>query len=112
MPSPVGPVLPATWADVLDRVQQAMEQTAREAATRAAACETPPQPDKVESAWRRALDTFPERLQRLHEAAQYAGQSATDAETALAAAEAELQRWQAAAAATGRRLANWAAGEV
>jgi hypothetical protein len=97
MPSP-SPVQPATWAEVLDRVQQALERTAAEAAARAAAAEALPT-DAPEGAWRRALEAFAERLQRLHAAAEYAGEAATAAEAALAAAEADLQRWQTAAAA-------------
>jgi hypothetical protein len=112
MPSHRAPVLPATWAEVLDRVQQALEQTATAAASRASAFESLPLPQQTESAWRRALDAFPERLQRLREAAQYAGQAATEADAALAAAEAELQRWQHTAAASARRLADEATGEV
>jgi hypothetical protein len=97
MPLSAVPVLPATWADVLDRVQQALEQTAREAATRAAACETLPLRNEVESAWRRTLDAFPERLQRLHEAAEYAGRGG-----AAALASRGRDKWAKAGGLGGR----------
>jgi hypothetical protein len=98
MPSAAAPVLPATWAEVLDRVQQALDRSAAEAAARAATADALSAP-AADPAWRSALDAFPERLQRLHAAAECAGEAAAAAEAALAAAEAELQRWRTAAAA-------------
>jgi hypothetical protein len=98
MSSSAAPVLPATWAEVLDRVQQALERTAAEAAARAAADDASPAP-APDPGWRRALEAFPERLQRLHAAAEYAGETGAPAEAALADAEAAVEHWRAAAAA-------------
>jgi hypothetical protein len=88
--------LPRDWADVLDRVQQALTQVLKETIERERALQTPPPTDaaaeRVEVG-QQHLTQLDEHLCGLQACAGKAAENAAQTEAALAAAEEALKRW-------------------
>lgn len=115
--------LPLEWADVLDRVAQALARTEAEAARSEQALttrfpESEIQVGEVGSPGVVAVSSaglfarLDERLQQLDECVAQAGQAVEQVEAALQGSEAVLRRWLAEAEAVRGRLASRATSSV
>jgi hypothetical protein len=107
MPAP--PVLPPSWLQVLEKIEDALAETVRQVAAREEALAAAPAPSAGrDAAWQRALARLDDRLAALDGCAERAGRAAAAADAALADAAAGLDRWLNVA----RAVADGAGGAV
>ena len=107
MPAP--PVLPPSWRQVLEKIEQSLAEAVRRVAEREQAL--PPAPADVsgrDAACQKALARLDDRLAALDDCAGRAGRAAAAADAALANGAAGLERWLQAA----RKVADGAGGAV
>jgi hypothetical protein len=105
MAAKADPQLPPRWAEVMARVEQALNGAIEAADRRAQALQPLPATslDLTEG-----LARFRERLRGLMECASQAEQAVASADADLAAGEEALRTWFQAAEGARRRLADWA----
>jgi L-lactate utilization protein LutC len=97
----------ATWADILERVEQALQRTMAEVAGRGQEPEPPPAGGvEQEATWRQRLEQCDARLRQLQACVQQAESHAAEADSALATSAETLQGWLATAAAARQKLEN------
>jgi hypothetical protein len=104
------PALPAAWTQVLEQIQQVLAEALRAAEERARALDAPG--SEEEAGNHRDLNAVVEALASPAESAPLSQETIAEAEQALAVAQAALDRWLAAAAQVGQRLAEQAARAV
>jgi hypothetical protein len=85
-------ILPPSWGEVLDRIQDSINVVLGTSAPELPALPPPALPD-----WTTGLDRIDERLAGLDKAVARAEQSAAEADAALAQATRELEDWAQAA---------------
>jgi hypothetical protein len=109
-------VLPPSWEQVLDNVQQARARTAAETAERErvfpSEVNTARTEDERENAWRQHWEQLDARLRERQQVLHRAEAAALAAAAALQAGEEELRRWRDHAAAIRQRLADGAGRAV
>ncbi len=103
------PVLPPSWQPVLETIEEALAQRLRHSAEPTPADAAPTGRD---AAWQEALARLDDRLAALDACAGRAARSATKADTILAEASADLDRWLGTLQAARRKLAEAAGGAV
>ena len=103
------PALPAVWTQVLDQIQQALTEALRATEERASALDAQAPEDTGKQ---RDLSAVIEALTSPAERTSVSQEAMAEAEQALAAAQAALERWLAAAGQVGQRLAEQAARAV
>jgi hypothetical protein len=109
MPAP--PVLPPSWMQVLEKIEESLAETVQRAAER----EPSPPPDDPagrDAAWQSALLRLDDRLAALQDCAERAGRAAAAADAALADGADGLDRWLGAARVVWRKVADQAGGAV
>src|SRR5437870_4149741 len=104
-PSPK-PVLPADWAAVLARVQEALQQAEAAAAAREQAL-TAEGPPAGEPPWRHGLDALRQRVDGLDRHADRAAQAVVEVDAVLTQGEETVRTWLKASEAGRRKLADW-----
>jgi hypothetical protein len=104
------PALPASWATILENVQQAITQAQAEAVQTAqtldAALATDAGGLPDDTAWRRSMEQLEEKFRQMKDCTARADQQAQEAEQALAQSEEALRQWLALAEAIRRKLAT------
>jgi hypothetical protein len=83
MPAP--PVLPPSWLQVLEKIEDALTETVRQTAEREQAlAAAPADVAEREAAWQKALTRLDDRLAALDDCVERANRAATAADAALA----------------------------
>jgi hypothetical protein len=106
--TPAPPVLPPSWQQVLEKIEDSLAAMLRETDADA---EAPPAATDG-SAWRDALARLDDRLAALDDCAGRAGRAAAEGDAALAGAAEGLDGWLRATQAARRNLADGADGAV
>jgi hypothetical protein len=103
-------ILPRAWADVLARIQQALEQAETKSAERERMLESGPDSDPTAraAAWQQGLERLREGLDRLQAGAGKAEETVALADAALGAGADMVRRWLA----TGQQLAERVAAAI
>lgn len=101
-------VLPAAWAEVLERIERSLEQLVRLVDERERALAPSQENPQLNAAWHALL----ERLTCLEKAAPQAERGAAEADAALADAVEAASEWLRAAEALRGKLADWAGRAV
>ena len=104
MPAPPAPpVLPPSWLQVLEKIEDSLAETVRRVAEREQAMSAVPADNAGRDAeWQKALARLDDRLAALDDCAGRAARAAAAADAALADGASELDRWLTAA----RKLAG------
>jgi len=101
MPAP--PVLPPSWLQVLEKIEDSLAETVRRVAEREQALAAAPADVSArDAAWHKALARLDDRLAALDDCAGRAARAAAAADAALADAASGLDRWLQAARAAAR----------
>src|SRR5262245_37741242 len=101
------PALPAAWIDALDHIQRVLADALQAAGARALALEAAPTPGPLSS------QLFPEeKLAPASESVLDCTEFISETERALTSAQEAVDRWMAAAAQVGQRLAEQAGRAV
>jgi hypothetical protein len=98
-------MLPESWTDVLDRIQQALAEAIAVAEQRERAAEAP-EPAATEERWQALSAALDERFAALRASIEQSEWQAAEADVQLGGAALALQAWLEAAAAAGQRLAG------
>lgn len=106
------PVLPPSWVQVLEKIEESLAETVRRATEREPSLPEPPAEVGRDAAWQKALTRLDDRLAALQDCAGRAEGAAAGAEAALADAADGCERWLQAARAAWRKLAERAGGAV
>jgi hypothetical protein len=111
MPAP--PVLPPSWLQVLEKIEESLAGTlARTAEREQALAPAPADVAGRDAAWQKALARLDDRLAALDDCAGRAARAAAAADAALADGADGLDRWLRAAQAAAGKVADGAGGAV
>ena len=111
-PSPPSPVLPPSWMQVLETVQQSLTQALAAAGEPPPGPAAGPTPAERTPPWQAALDRLDRRLGQFEAASRRAEEAAAAMDAELAAGTEALRQWLTAAAANRQSLANGAGRTV
>jgi DNA-binding FrmR family transcriptional regulator len=106
MKSPSYPVLPAAWAEVLNRVEQALDQASAEAARALESLRRTEDTMTESASVAGALERLDAGLERLRHCVARAEEGTAGTDAALQLSEEVLRRWLAQSELAGRRLAD------
>ena len=99
----------ADWLGVLGRVEESLQQSLRDLDAHERSlheADTDAERSNFTAAWQRCLDQIDGRLSRLKGLIESADRFAAEADADLAGTNDVVDRWSAALATTGRRLAD------